>query len=132
MNTKNLFTAVAVVCLLFGVTMAFMPDYIGNEYLADPTMINAGTRMVAQGYGTCLIAIAVALGYSRDAAPSVARKGLLFFILLSDLALIVIHTMAILNGVEKPTAWLTVVISVIFVGWSGLLLGREDRAVSMG
>ena len=132
MDTRNLFTAVAVGCLLFGIALTFMPEYIGNQYLTDPTLMNPVTRMLGQGYGTTLIAIAVALGYSRDAAPSVALKGLLFFVLLSNLALVIIHTMMILNGVEKPTAWLTVVISTVFVGWSGLLLGKEDRAVSMG
>lgn len=132
MNTKNLFTAVAIVCLLFGITLTFIPDYIGNQYLTDPTMINSGTRLVAQSYGSSLIAIAVALGYSRGAGPSVARKGLVFFVLLSNLALIIIDTMGILNGVETGAAWLTVVISVVFVGWSGLLLGKEDRVVSLG
>lgn len=132
MNTKNLFTAVAVVCFLFGIALTFMPDYIGNEYLTDPTMMNPVTRMLGQCYGTTLIAIAVSLGYSRDAAPSVARKGLTFFILISNAALVIIHTMLIMNGVEKTTAWLTVVISVVFVAWSGLLLSKENRVVSMG
>lgn len=132
MNTRNLFTAVAVVCLLFGIPLAFMPDYIGNQYLTDPTLMNPVTRLLGQGYGTCLIAIAVALGYGRNSAPSAARKCLVFFVLLSDLALIFIHTMAILNGIETPAAWLTVVISVVFTVWSGLLLSKEERVVSMG
>ncbi|WP_373513289.1 hypothetical protein [Persicitalea sp.] len=133
MNTKNLFTSVAAVCLLFGITLALMPDYIGDKYLADPGMINLGTRLVAQSYGSSLIAIAVALGYAREAGPSVARKGLLFFVLLSNLALIVINTLGILNGVETPAAWLTVGISVIFTVWSGMLLAQqENRAASMG
>ncbi|MBU1821551.1 MAG: hypothetical protein KKG00_08590 [Bacteroidetes bacterium] len=59
-------------------------------------------------------------------------KGLVLFVLLSNLPLIIIHTMAILNGVETAAAWWTVVISVVFVGWSGIMIGKEDRAVSMG
>jgi hypothetical protein len=132
MNTKNLFTAVAVVCLLFGITLAFMPDYMGSQYLTDPTLINPVVRMLGQDYGFCLIAVAVALGYSRNAAPSVARKGLLLFILLSNLFLILVHTMAVLNGIEKATAWLTVVISIVFAVWSGLLLSKENRSLAMG
>ena len=133
MNTKNLFTSVAAVCLLFGIVLAFMPDYIGDQYLADPSMLNPGTRLVAQSYGSSLIAIAVALGYARDAAPSVARKGLLFFVLLSNLSLIVINTLGILNGVETAAAWLTVGISVVFTAWSGMLLGQpENRMASLG
>ncbi len=132
MNTKNLFTAVAVVCMLFGITMTFWPDYIGNQYLTDPNMINPATRMLAQGYGSTLIAIAVTLGYAKEADPSVARKGLVFFVFLSNLALIIIHTMTILSGVETAAAWLTVGISVIFTSWSGMLLGQQGRAVSMG
>ena len=133
MNTKNLFTSVAAVCLLFGIAMAFTPDYIGNQYLTDPGLMNPVTRMLGQGYGTSLIAIAIALGYARESGPAVARKGLMFFVLFSNLALIAIHTMAILNGVETAAAWLTVGISVIFTAWSGMLLGQpENRIASMG
>ncbi|MPR32492.1 hypothetical protein [Salmonirosea aquatica] len=129
MNTKNLFTCVAAVCLLFGITLAFMPEYIGNQYLADPAMMNPVTRMLSQSYGSSLIAIAVALGYARDSGPTFARKALVFFVLISNLALIVIHTMAILNGLETATAWLTVGMSVVFTAWSGMLLSQpENRA----
>jgi hypothetical protein len=127
MSVKDLFTAVAAVCMLFGFALAFMPDFIGNQFLTVPSMFTPATRLVAQGHGSCLMAIAIALGYCREVGPSVARKALVLLVLFSNLALVVIHTLAILNGIETAAAFLTVGISVVFASWSGMLLGHNNR-----
>lgn len=131
MNTKNLFTTAAFIVLLFGIMLAFMPDFIGNQYLTDPSSINPATKMVAQGYGTTLIALAVAYWYGRNAGPSPSRQALLLVLLVSNLALMIIHPMAIMNNVETPMAWVSVLIAVVFVGWSGMLLRQESSAMLM-
>ncbi|MBD2701751.1 hypothetical protein IC229_13960 [Spirosoma sp. BT702] len=122
MNIKNLFSTVSLICLSFGVTLAFFPDYIGNQYLTDPSWINPGAKLVAQGYGTLLIAFAVACWYGRGAEPSLGRRAMIVLILLSDLALVIVHSLAIINKVETPIAWVTVFISVVLTVWSGMLL----------
>ncbi len=104
MNTRNLFTAIAVICLLFGLTLTFAPNYMGSQYLTNRAWVNPATMMVGQGYGSLLVATAIACWYMRNAGPSVGRKAMLLLLLVSNLALIVIHTLAALNGVETSMA----------------------------
>jgi hypothetical protein len=121
MNAKNLFTFVAVVVSLFGLGLTFAPDFMGEQYLTNPSWINDGAKLLAQGWGTMLIAYAITCWYVRDAGPSSGSKVMLLFVLLSNLALIVIHTMAVLNGVEKAIGWGQVLLALVLVVWSGML-----------
>lgn len=130
MNTKNLFTFVAIVVLLFGLGLTFAPDFMAGQYLTNPAWVNDGIKLVAQGYGTHLIAYAVACWYIRNDGSSLGGKAMLLFVLLSNLALIVIHTMAVLNGVEKATGWGQVVLSLVLVVWSGMLIRQTDRLIA--
>ncbi|HLL95348.1 MAG TPA: hypothetical protein VK404_10260 [Spirosoma sp.] len=130
MNAKNLFTFVAVIVLLYGLGLTFAPDFMGEQYLTNPSWVNDGTKLLAQGYGTHLIAYAVACWYVRNAGSSSGGKVMLLSVLLSNLALIVIHTMAVLNGVEKATAWGQVLLSFLLIVWSGKLFRQTDRIVA--
>lgn len=130
MNAKNLFTFVAVVVLLFGLGLTFAPDFMGAQYLTNPSWINDGTKFIAQGWGTHLIAYAVACWYVRDGGSSSGGRVMLLFVLLSNLALVVIHTVAVLNGVEKASGWGNVLLSLVLVIWSGMLFRQTDRVVA--
>jgi len=129
-NAKNLFTFVAIVVLLFGLGLTFAPDFMGEQYLTNPSLMNDVAKFVAQGWGTTLIAYAVACWYVRDAGSSSGTNVMLLFVLLSNLALIVIHTMAVLNGLEKAIGWGQVLLSLVLVVWSGMLFRQTDRVVA--
>lgn len=103
---------------------------MARQYLTNPALVNDGVKLVAQGYGTQLIAYAVGCWYVRNAESSLGGKVMLLSILLSNLALIVIHTMAVLNGVEKATGWGQVLLSVLLTVWSGMLFRQTERVVA--
>lgn len=130
MNTKNLFTFVAVIVSLFGLGFTFAPEFMAGQYLTNPSWINDGLKLLAQAYGTFLIAYAVACWYVRNAGPSSGGKVMLLLVLLSNLALIVINTLGVLNGVEKATGWGQVLLSLVLVVWSGMLFRQTDRVVA--
>ena len=130
MNTKNLFTFVAVIVSLFGLGLTFAPDFMAGQYLTNPSWMNDGAKLVAQGWGTTLIAYAAGCWYVRNDGSSSGGKVMLLLVLLSNLALIVIHTMAVLNGVEKAIGWGQVLLSLILVAWSGMLFRQTDRVVA--
>jgi hypothetical protein len=125
MNTKNYFTFEAVICLLFGITLTFTPDYLGREYFTDPTWINNGTKLVAQGYGTLLLACAVANWSCRNAELSVGRRALLLLAVVSNVLLLIVHPMAIMSNIETAFTWGTVLICLISAIWGGMLLMKE-------
>ncbi|WP_080238839.1 hypothetical protein [Spirosoma rigui] len=130
MNAKNLFTFVAVIVSLFGLGLTFAPEFMAGQYLTNPAWLNDGVKLVAQGYGTQLIAYAVACWYVRNAVSSLGGRAMLLSVLLSNLALIVIHTLAVLNGVEKATGWGQVILALILSIWSGILIRQTDRVVA--
>ncbi|MFN8357965.1 MAG: hypothetical protein U0Y10_26120 [Spirosomataceae bacterium] len=127
MNAKNLFTFVAIIVSLFGLGLTFVPDFMAEQYLTNPSWLNDGAKLLAQGWGTHLIAYAIGCWYVRNNTSSSGGKVMLLLVLLSNLALIVIHTMAVLNGVEKAIGWGQVVLSLVLVAWSGTLFRQTDR-----
>lgn len=130
MNARNFFTFVAVVVSLFGLGLIFAPQFMAEQYLTNPDWLNDGTRLIAQSYGTHLLAYAVACWYVRDAVASTGSRVMLVLVLLSNLGLIVVHTLAVLNGVEKAIAWGQVLLALVLVVWSGMLLRQEERVVA--
>lgn len=66
MNTKNFFTLEAINCVVFGIVLFFFPDFIGQEYLTNPDLINEASKIVAKGYGSLLLAMAIAFWLSRN------------------------------------------------------------------
>lgn len=130
MTVKNLFVFVALMCFLPGIIMTFAPDFMAAQYLTNSASVNESTKFVAQGWGIMLIVKGIILWYAREAGPSLARKALVLASLLENLALIVLHLLAITNGLETAVAWGQVLISVVITVWSGMLLRQEERLVA--
>lgn len=130
MNTKNLFTFVAVIVSLFGLGLIFVPEFMAGQYLTNPSWLNDGAKFIAQGWGTTLLAYAAGCWYVRDAGSSSGGKVMLLLVLLSNLALVVVHTLAVLNGVEKAIGWGQVLLSLVLVVWSGVLFRQRKPIVA--
>lgn len=130
MNVKNFFVVEAIIALFFGVTLVLAPDYMGQQYLTNPAWVNAGTKFVAQGYGVLLFAIAIACWYGRNSGPSLGRKAMILIFLVFNLALIVLNSLAVLNGVETSMGWVQVLISIVLSVWSGMLFRQEQSVVA--
>lgn len=130
MNAKNLFTFVAVIVSLFGLGLTFTPTFMADQYLTNSAWMNQGAKLVAQGWGTTLIAYAVCCWYVRDAGSSSGGKVMLLFVLLSNLALVIIHTLAVLNEVEKAIGWGQVLLALVLAVWSGMLFRQTERIVA--
>ncbi len=130
MNTRNFFTIETILLFLFGLGLTFATDFMGRQYLTNPSWINEGAKLLAQGWGTMLLATGVACWYIRDAGDSLGGKVMLLLLLVSNLALIVIHTLAVLNGVETTLGWAQVLLSLGLAVWSGLLLQQTNRVAA--
>lgn len=125
MSAKNYFIAQAIISLTFGLVLTFVPELLGKLYLADPSWLNDGAKFIANCFGTLLISVAVAYWATRNAGVSIGRRALLIVAFLSNLFLAIATTKAILTNVETSAAWGTVIQTLIFGTWSGLLLMKE-------
>lgn len=126
MTTKNYFLVSAVLNVLFGVSLVFLPDMMTQQYLVDAASQNTATILLCRLFGSLLLSLAVGLIIARDAGPSSARKGLVAAGVIVQVAYVITHAMAINQGVEKPFAWGTVGISVIMFVW-GVAVLRSDK-----
>lgn len=125
MTTKNFFMAEAVLCLLFGIALFFFPVFLGSEYLTNPDWTNEASKIVGKGYGSLLIAVAIANWLTRNSGPSKARHAMVVLGTFANIFLVIIHTMAILGGVETNFTWGTVVLVLIMGIWGLILLPKE-------
>lgn len=130
MNTKNFFTVEAIICLLFGIALFFFPDFLGKEYLTNPDWTNEASKLVGKGYGSLLLAVAIANWLARNSGPSMARHALVVLGTFANIFLIIIHSMAILGGVETAFAWGTVIMALILAIW-GLMLIPKERDITV-
>jgi|GEM_PF-3335666 len=125
MTAKNLFTTVAILCFVFGLSLLISPEFMAQQYLTDPSWMNDGTRLVARGWGAVLVANAVAYWYVRNLSSQEAQKLMLLLTLVTNLGYLPLHLVGIFNQVETPLAWLQVLMAVVMGTWSAMLLRRE-------
>ncbi|MFM7840124.1 MAG: hypothetical protein ACKO6K_11180 [Chitinophagaceae bacterium] len=126
MTTKNYFLVSAVLDVLFGVSLVFLPDMMTQQYLVDSASQNSATILLCRLFGSLLLSLAVGLFIARDAGPSSARKGLVIAAVIVQVAYVITHVTAINQGVEKPFAWGTVGISVVMFFW-GIAVLRSNK-----
>jgi hypothetical protein len=128
MTAKNYFIADAIISLIFGVVLTFIPDYLAKLYLTNPSWLNEGAKVVAECFGTLNISFAVAYWSARNAGPSRGRRALLIVGFFANLFLVIVTAKAIFSNVETNAAWATVVQTLAFTAWSGLLLMKEPES----
>ncbi|AQG82634.1 hypothetical protein AWR27_21565 [Spirosoma montaniterrae] len=130
MNARNLFSFVAFVSLLFGLGLVFTIKQMADLYLTNPGWVNPGTTFVAQSWGALLIAVGVGCWAVRNDGLTTGSRAMLLMLVVTNVGWIVLHTLAIVNGVETPMAWFQVVMSVVVAGWSAMLLRRPVGAMA--
>ncbi len=124
MTIKNLFIFDAIVCLLFGLSFIFTPQELAKLFLTDPSLTD-GAIVTFRGYGILLCGGAFALLFARDSVPSAAKKGLLFFIIISGTLTSINSIYAVLTGIENTKGWFAVIPVIIITIWGIVLLPKE-------
>ncbi len=127
MNPKMLFTFNSVICFLFSVPLMLSPQLLMDIYLVDKTETNPATFVLARGYGTLMFGLAIALWTAKNAAPSVARRSMLFMVAVANILLVIVHVHSYSTGVENIMSWTIVAMAVLLAGWAGMLLAKENN-----
>lgn len=126
MSTRNYFIFIAILNLLFGISLIFLPNMMTDQYLTDSQTKNTTTDLLSRLFGVLLISLAVGSMIARNAAPSPARTGWIVAALIAQIGNLFIHISAITQGIEKPYALVNVVISSIILIWSIALLMKKE------
>lgn len=126
MNTKNYFIASAVLNLLFGFSLVFLPGMMSDQYLTDPATRTAASDMISKLFGITLMSLAVGGLMLRNAPASTARNAWIVSAVIAQVGFVIVHVMAINQDVEKPFAWGTVGIAVVMFFW-GIAVWRKKE-----
>lgn len=126
MNTKNYFIASAVLNLLFGFSLVFLPGMMTDQYLTDPATRTTASDMISRLFGIALMSLAVGGLMVRNSPSSTARNAWIVSAIIAQVGFVIVHVMAINQAVEKPFAWGTVGISVVMFIW-GVTVWRKKE-----
>lgn len=105
MKFKTMMIIKALVCLVFGLGLLFLPDFVYGIFGAELT--DAG-RFAAREYSAAMLGILMITWLGRNAAESGLRKGVIIGLTLYDAIGAVISVIAVLAGVISPLGWLIV------------------------
>jgi hypothetical protein len=125
MTVRNLFIFNAIICILFALPLIFAPQILADMYTVEKTIIDGGIAVIVRAYGSLMLALGIALWFSRNAKPSIGRRGLLILILVANIPLVINYLHGILTGIEKNEAWGIVILTTVLAAWAGLLLSKE-------
>ncbi|MCB0666651.1 MAG: hypothetical protein KDC80_12535 [Saprospiraceae bacterium] len=125
MNHRNLFIFNGIVCVFFGLGLMFAPVEILKIYAANLSEVPDFALVTAQGYGTLIFALAIALFSALKARESLGRRALLLIVCLGNGMLAILHAYATMKRVENSMGWTLVLLVGFLAVWGGMLLMRE-------
>jgi uncharacterized membrane protein len=129
MTAKNFFIYQTLLNLGFGLGLLFVPQTMMDTYGGQKIDVTGAFEIVARGYGTGLIGLGIAAYLMRNAKASLARYAFLVATCVTGVLVTIVHIRALLRGDETSLGWLTVLLLVIVIAWSGMLLSKEKTDV---
>jgi hypothetical protein len=124
MTVKNLLIFAALISLLFGITLIFVPEGLAKIIFTDPTLTDSALA-TARNYGILLFAVGIASFSARHSRPSAARRGFLIQIAISGVLLTCYDAYTVFKGIDTNMGWGIVAITAILAIWGLLLLLKE-------
>ncbi len=122
MTYRILFVLNAIVAFLFGVAFLFVSSMALKQFGVDDY---ASTKMMAQFYGTAMVALGLVLWFAKDIADEAVSRGLGISLLIGALAGLTITIMGTVNGTLRSFGWVAMLIYVLFgLGYAYLIFLR--------
>jgi len=122
MNYKTLFVINAFVALLFGAAFLFVPTLAMKQFGVDNY---ASTKMVAEFFGTAMLALALVLWFAKDVTDEGVLRGMGVALLFGDLAGLVVSVLGTVGGTLRTNGWLLMVLYALFgLGFAYLVFLR--------
>lgn len=122
MSFKTLMIIKAVVCLVLGLPILFVPEFFYGVFGAS---LAAGGVFAAREYGASLMGNLMVTWFARNAGESQARWAVILGLCLYDAVGFVITLIATLNGVLNPLGWSAVAIYLFFAVGFGYFLVKS-------
>lgn len=122
MNLKSLLIIKAIVCLVLGLAILIVPDFIYSIFGA--TLAAAGV-FAAREYGASLIGNLMLTWFARNSGESDARWAIILALCVYDAIGVIVTLIATLQGTLNPLGWLIVALYLFFAIGFGFFLVRK-------
>ena len=122
MNYRTLLFLNSFVAFLFGAAFLIVPTMAIKQFGVDNY---ASTRMLAQFFGTAMIAIGLILWFAKDVTDEAVQRGIGIALLLGALAGLIVTITATVGGTLRSNGWILILVYVLFgLGFAYLIFLR--------
>ena len=124
MSYKALFVLNAIVAIVFGAAFLFVPTMSLGFFGTDTYK---ATVLVAQFFGTELIAVGLLLWFAKDVADAGIQRKLGWAQLIGLLLGLVVNVIGAANGVISRNGWITILVYAVLVLLYGFMLFLKPK-----
>jgi len=128
MNYRMMFLINALIAVAFGVGFLILPSRVLNQFDVDDY---ASTRMVAQFFGTAMLALGLLLWFAKDVSDAGTQKGMGIALLVGSVGGLLVTFLGTTSRVMRSSGWLMMLIYLLLgLGYAYLVfLKRESSPV---
>ena len=122
MNFRTLFLINSFVAFLFGLAFLFVPTLVIKQFGVDNY---ASTKMVAEFFGTAMLALGLLLWFAKNVTDEAVQKGMGMALLVGAIAGLVVTVIATAAGTLRANGWIAIITYILFgIGYAFLLFLR--------
>lgn len=111
MNYRTLFLLNSFVAFLFGAVFLIVPTMAINQFGVDNY---ASTKMLAQFFGTAMIALGLMLWFAKDVTDESVQRGIGISLLVGSLAGLIVTVIGTVGGILRTNGWILMIVYVVF------------------
>lgn len=126
MNYRTLFLLNSFFAFLLGAVFLVVPTLAIGQFGVDSY---SSTRMMAQFFGTAMLALGLLLWFVKDVASEAMQRGMAIAMLAGALGGLAVTLLGAYAGILRSNGWMAILAYVLFgLGYALLLfLRREAR-----
>ena len=122
MNYRTVLVINSFVAFLLGAAFLFVPTLAIKEFGVDNY---ASTKMLAEFFGTALLALGLLLWFAKDVTDEGVLRGMGVALLIGDIAGLVVAVLGTAGGTLRSNGWLAMVVYALFgLGFAYLVFLR--------
>ena len=111
MNYRTLFLLNSLLTFLLGAVFLVVPSLAIGQFGVDNY---ASTKMVAQFFGTALLAAGLLLWFAKDVTDIAIQRGMSIALLVAALAGLVVTVIGTTGGILRSNEWIAILACVLF------------------
>ena len=111
MNYRTLFLLNSFIAFLIGAAFLVVPTRVIDQFGVDNY---ASTKMVAQFFGTAMMAVGLLLWFAKDVSDEAVKRGMGIALLVAAVAGLVVTVIGAAGGILRTNGWIVMIVYILF------------------